>query len=172
MLELGYEKIMSKLYLEWGNLSPTGIDVPCINMDSDEFVFAESKMFKNIKSALTCVYKDLDKIINHEKLDKEVCEWHAKFKMLPNQVREYLLEKNIKSKQDIYNVAKKIYIIGFVLGNEIEQEVLQEELINLDEFTFVNNVEVIIVSVPIVNKDELVKCCFETLDNLREDIMR
>ena len=155
LLELGYNKIMSKLYIEWGNLSPTGIDVPCINIDLDEFVFAESKMFKNIKSALTRVYKDLDQIINHNKLDKEVEEWYAKFKMLPNEVREYLLKKNIKTKQDIYHIAKKIYVVGFVIGNKIEEVTLQDELNNLEEFDFSDNVEVIIVSVPILSKDEL-----------------
>ena len=31
-ISLGYEKILSKLYIQWGPLSPTGIDAPYINI--------------------------------------------------------------------------------------------------------------------------------------------
>lgn len=170
LIELGYEKIISKLYLEWGALSPTGIDVPCINMNSKEFVFAESKLFKNIDSALKKVHEDLDNIINKNKLDNEITEWYKRIKMLPENVKEYLLENGIESKKDIYEKSNKIYIIGFVVGNKIDEFKLQNKLNTLDDFEFPDNVDVLIIGVPIDSKDVFIKNCFEVLEKMLKEI--
>lgn len=46
---LGYEKMLSKLYFEFGDLSPTGIDVPYINIFQKKILLGECKIYKDVK---------------------------------------------------------------------------------------------------------------------------
>lgn len=74
LLSLGYEKVLSKLCIQWGELSPTGVDVPYIDIKQKKLVLCESKFWKNFNKAFKSIKKDIDAIIDYDKFDNEIVE--------------------------------------------------------------------------------------------------
>jgi len=171
-IELGYRKVMSKLYIEWGPLSPTGIDVPYIDINNKILVLGECKLYKNILTAINNVIKDINDIYNNDKLDREVIEWNAKLQMIPEAVRSYLFDNNINSKQELILQMNKIIVVGFVMGNcddEIKAKIL-EKVKKLKDFDQKEKFELLLLVVPLESKDELVKTCYGVIEEMINEI--
>lgn len=167
-ISLGYEKIMSKLYIEWGPLSPTGIDAPYIDIQNNILVLGESKIFKNLSLAITSVMKDLDAIYNGNKFDYEVSEWLKKFTMIPESVQQYFIDNRIKNKVDLLNSIEKVFVVGMVMGdyNLDFDEKLKNIIDKVDDFDSKSNVEAILMVIPLNSKDVFVRYCIEVIDDM------
>lgn len=168
LISLGFEKILSKLYLEWGPLSPTGIDAPYIDIENKVLVLAESKIYKSISSAVRSVMKDVNNIYNNNKFDLEVDEWLKKIAMMPETVQTYLLENKLDTKSKIVSNMNKIYIIGFVMGNCNENDIdcIKEIIDNIEDFEEREKYELLLLVVPLKSKDNFIQCCIEVIDDM------
>lgn len=167
-ISLGYEKIMSKLYIEWGPLSPTGIDAPYIDIQNNILVLGESKIFKSLPSAITSVMKDLDAIYNGNKFDYEVSEWSKKFTMMPESVQQYFINNSIKTKEDLLSVIEKTFVVGMVMGDynlDFEKK-LKSIIDKIDDFDSKSNVKAILMVIPLNSKDMFIRYCIEEIDEM------
>ena len=168
LLSLGFEKIVSKLYLQYGLVSPTGIDVPFFNKDKRILVLGECKIYKNIKSAISSCFNDLNNIYNGEKFERDFKEWEAKYTLLNETYKLFVETNDIHTKQDLIDSLEKVVCLGFVIGNEIEMTCLKDYLNSLPEFSSKSKFEVILITIPIENKDEFIEKCYKALIGLLE----
>lgn len=171
-ISLGYEKIMSKLYLEWGPLSPTGIDAPYIDIKNDILVLGESKLYKDISLAIDSVMKDLNSIYCLDKLDKEVIEWNCKFNMIPEDLRNYIKRNEIKTKRDLINKMNKIIIIGMVMGdwNKNIELRIKRKLNELTDYNKIEKFELALIVIPLDSKDTFVEYCMDVINDMIKEI--
>ena len=163
LLSLGYDKIISKLYFQFGDVSPTGIDVPFINVKTKTLVLGECKIYKNIKSAIKSCYKDLDSIYNDDKLNREFVEWNTKYSCLNDVFRGFVEQNHIVHLDDLVNSMNKIVCLGFVVGNKIGLSDLTKILHDIPDFGLRNKFDVLLITIPIESKDMFIEKCFETL---------
>lgn len=169
-ISLGYEKILSKLYIEWGKLSPTGIDVPYIDLEKRVLLLGESKIYKNIKNAIDNVIKDIINIHDGIKLENEIIEWNSKIGMMPDRVKDYFVNNNIENQCFFEQNFNKILIVGLVIGDNIETKKLKEKIDNISIFLPKEKYEIIILVVPVVSKDEFIQNCIEVIDDMIQEI--
>lgn len=171
-IELGYNKIMSKLYIQWGPLSPTGIDVPYINIEKKVLVLGECKLYKDISTAIDSVMKDIDDIYINDKLDKEVLEWNAKIQMIPENVKSYLLENSISSKRELISKMNKIIVLGFVMGDcddKIKKKIYKK-IKELKDYEIKEKFELLLLVVPLDSKDKLVETCYSVIEEMYKEV--
>ena len=168
LISLGYKKIISKLYLEYGKLSPTGIDVPAINIENKSLVFGECKIYKNIKNAISNAVKDVQRIINGDKIEKDLIEWESKFSMIPDEIGEYLYENKMFNKTNLIENVDEINVIAFVLGNQIDETILSDFLKNFS-LSNIEKFNIFLIAVPIESKDEFVSYCVEAISDLKKE---
>lgn len=171
-ISLGYEKILSKLYIQWGPLSPTGIDAPYINIKNDILVLGESKLYKNIFSAIDSVIKDLNDIYNLDKIDKEVEEWNTKLSMMPEKIKKYIIDNGIENKQELLNKVNKIMIIGLVMGdcNSNLKSKMIDKINKLTDFQLKDKIEIALIVIPLESKDLFIKECSEVINDMIVEI--
>lgn len=169
LISLGYKKIISKLYLEYGKLSPTGIDVPAINIEKKSLVLGECKIYKNLKNAITNAVKDVQKIINGDKIKNDLVEWESKFSMIPDEIGEYLYEHKMFEKNNLIENVDEINVIAFVLGNKIDETTLKEFLQNFS-FSDIEKFNIFLIAIPIESKDEFVSYCVEAISDLKKEL--
>ena len=166
-VKLGYEKILPKPYFEWGLLSPTGIDVPYIDLNNKSLLLGECKIYKNIKAALKSCYKDLNDIYNGNKLDKEVKEWRKKITSIQDNISDIIAE-NINDKNDLLNYINEVKIVGFVMGNKIEN--LKAELTKFNDFSKKNKISVYMITIPLESKDSFVEACHKVISDMKKEV--
>lgn len=167
---LGYEKILPKLYFEWGYLSPTGIDVPYLDLENKKLLLGECKLYKNIKSAIKSVYNDLNSIYNYDKFDKEVKEWRTKIGSIDDNIANFLLDNDIYSKGDLLTYIKEVDVVGFVVGNSINQEDLKKIIDSYADFGFKKAFNVYMIVIPIDSKDAFVECCHNVIGEMKRKV--
>lgn len=169
-INLGYEKILPKLYLEWGYLSPTGIDVTYFDLKNKKLLLGECKIFKDIKAALRSVHKDLDKIYNDSKLDQEISEWKSKLYSMPDTVANEIIDNELYSKEAVINYVKEVEVVGFVIGNTIDSEKLKDYIDSFNDFSALEKIKVYMVTIPIESKDYFVECCHNVIRDMRKEV--
>ncbi|MBO5578740.1 MAG: DUF1837 domain-containing protein [Bacilli bacterium] len=169
LISLGYEKIISKLYLNIGTLSPTGIDVVSFNKHEKTIVLGECKIYKNIKMALDSCFKDMYDILLSDKFDREVMEWNAKLSMLNNNFSDLIVNEDMSNKKDVINFFDKIICVGFVLGNKIDENDLIKKLDSIPSIICDDKFEVVLICVPTNDKDTLVESCHKRLAEMRRE---
>lgn len=171
-IELGYNKIMSKLYIEWGPLSPTGIDVPYIDIEKRVLVLGECKLYKDILTAIDSVIKDINDIYDNDKLDKEVLEWNAKIQMIPENVKSFLLENSINSKRDLISKMNKIIVLGLVMGdcNDKIKQKIYKKIKGLEDYKIKEKFELLLLVVPLDSKDKLVETCYDVIEEMYKEV--
>lgn len=171
-----FKKILPKLYLQWGLVSPTGIDVPYINLKTKELVLGECKIYKNIKAAIKSCYKDLNNIYNNDKLDKELSEWPAKIKQIPDEVYEFFVENDIIdsdaviNKSILFDKLNDVIAVGFVMGNQFDGESLEKELQGLIDFDFKEKFKVVLFVIELNSKDEFISYCYKTIADMLKEL--
>lgn len=163
---LGFEKIISKLYFQYGLVSPTGIDVPFIDINNKILILGECKLYKDIKAAIRSCMKDLDAIYNKTKLERDYDEWNAKFTSTSKTFSTFIEDNNIDTVEDLKNAMNRIICLGFVVGNKIDETSLKDYLKGLVDYTRKTKYDIIIVSVPINSKDDFVEKCVRELSEM------
>lgn len=163
LLSLGYHKIVSKLFLQFGLASPTGIDAPFINLNKRVIVLGECKIFKNIINAVSSCLNDLNEIYNKDKFKKEFSEWRTKYSLLNEEFRNFLETNSIETFDEFINNINETICLGFVIGNEIEKEKLKNKLMSIPDYAFKGKMSILLVVIPIESKDDFIDKCYNAL---------
>lgn len=171
LMSLGYEIIISKLYFQYGSLSPTGIDVPFINMESKTLVLGECKLYKNIRAAIRSCYKDLDDIYNKNKFSRDFVEWINKFRSMNENVKNWMDDNSLTDLDKFYNFLEKIVCVGFVIGDKIDDDILKATLSSLDDFEEKQKKQIVLITIPTESKDTFVECCYNALKKIGTAIL-
>lgn len=170
LLSLGYELIISKLYFQYGLLSPTGIDVPFINLKEKRLILGECKLYKNLKSAIDSCYKDLSKIYDGDKFYRDYKEWMKKITSTNESFADYVTLNELNKPEEFLKSINEIVCLGFVIGNEIELEALKTYLKNIDDFAKRDKIQILLITIPIESKDKFVECCYNALKKIGDSI--
>lgn len=167
LIDIGYQKILSKLYLEIGEgrPTPTLIDVPCLNGKS--LVLGECKLYANIDEAIESVVNDIKDIIEEDKLDNEIKEWKKKFKQVPEKVRNSLMTLGVLEEKDIFvNNFDEIVVVGFVMGKKdnpkIEKQLAKHPLPSVGNLKF----KVYLIMIPIDDKKSFLLSCSKAIKEI------
>lgn len=169
LIELGYEKIISKLYLVWNEFSPTGIDVPCINFNKKSLVLGECKFYRTLKAAITSCAKDIISIYNSDRLDIDINNWHNKITMVPDDVYDFLVDKKIKTKEDFLLNVDEIISLGFIIVEHESLDDIEKELLELGETILKSKEKIVLYVIPIKSKNALLNACYKRITNLKEE---
>lgn len=169
-INLGYEKIILKLYFEWGYLSPTGIDVTYFDLKNKKLLLGECKIYKDIKAALRSVYKDLNSIYNGNKFELEISEWQSKLSSMPDAVANEIVDNELYSREAVIDYIEEVEVVGFVIGNTIKDEKLKNYIDLFNDFSTLNKIKVYMVTIPIENKDYFVECCHNVIRDMRKEV--
>lgn len=168
---LGYEKILSKLAIQWGELSPTGIDVPYINLNSKTLILCESKFWKNFNQAFKSIKKDIDDILDKEKLDNEVIEWKKRIRSMPNDVRNWFLKnKNEIISKKFFEENFKIIVFGVVICNEINYEDIKKQISKVFGLDLERKYKVYLMAIPIEDKNKLIAVCEKCIKDILSEV--
>lgn len=175
MMELKYEKVLSKLY--WclfhssDSPTPTGIDVPFYKKEKKSLFLGECKLYKDIKAAIASVVKDIEEILNNYKFNEELLNWQIKIREIPENVKEDIKDLGAFIDKDAFiNNLKEIYCVGFVVANKIDEALLLKYLGTLKiNNKYSGKIKVFIVVVPIDSKDDFVVSCEKAIDELGEE---
>lgn len=170
LLSLGFEKVVSKLYFQFGSFSPTGIDVPFVNIESRTIILGECKIYKNILNAINSCASDLEKIVKDDKLNKEFMEWKAKYTSLNENFQEFLSDNSIATFENFVTNISNIVVLGFVLGNKIDISKLKEIIEKIDRFEAKEKFTILLITIPIDSKDIFVEKCYKTLLKIKTDL--
>lgn len=167
LIDLGYSKILSKLYLEVGegHPSPSLIDVPCIKGKS--LVLGECKLYSNIHEAIKSVNKDLKDIVEKDKFDKEFKEWGRKIKQIPEKIKNYIISFNpFDDKNKLVDDLDEIVVTGFVMG-KVDESLIKEELEKYPLPKSSNvKFKIYLILVPISDKKAFINACYKALSTI------
>lgn len=167
LFSLGYEKILSKLALQWGQLSPTGIDIPYIDTKNHILILCESKLWKNFNSAFKSIKKDIDDINDGDKFDKEIREWKKKINSMPENVKTWFLEhKNNINDKNFFENKFEIIVLGVVICNEIKYENIENQIKKIFGEDSKRRYKVILTAIPIEDKNKLIAMCEKCIKNI------
>ena len=170
LLSLGYEIILSKLYFQYGSLSPTGIDVPFIDLNKKILVLGECKLYKNIKSAIKSCYSDLSEIYNGDKFYRDFNEWIKKLKSANENFADFVVSNSLTRPDHFLSFLNEIVCVGFVIGNAIELESLKAYITKLEDFISKDKIHILLITIPIENKDLFVECCYNGIKKIGDSI--
>ena len=169
-ISLGFEKIISKLYFQFGTLSPTGIDVPFVNIDKKVLILGECKLYKNILSAIKSCINDLEDILKEDKLNKEFLEWKSKYTSINENFRRFLDEYSIDSVEKMLTLFNSIIVLGFVVGDKINEERLKERLEASDCSGIKEKFNILLITIPIESKDTFTEKCYNALIKIKKEL--
>lgn len=170
LMSLGYTKIISKLYLQFGVASPTGVDAPFINFEDKTLILGECKIFKSITNAISSCLNDLDKLYNHDKFEREFKEWKSKYSLLNDSFRLFLESNKVETFIDFVDCLNETICLGFVVGNEINEEDLKNKLLSISEYKPKSKTTVLLIVIPIDSKDEFIEKCYNALQTINKEI--
>lgn len=171
LFSLGYEKILSKLSIQWGQLSPTGIDIPYIDIENHVLVLCESKLWKDFNSAFKSIKKDIDDIIDGNKFDKEIREWKKRINAMPENIKSWFLEhnNNINNKKFFENNFS-IIVFGVVICNEIKYSNIERLIKRVFGEDSQRRYKVMLTAIPIEDKNKLIATCEKCVKSLLNEV--
>lgn len=171
LFSLGYEKVLSKLSIQWGQLSPTGIDIPYIDIENHILILCESKLWKDFNSAFKSIKKDIDDIIDGDKFDKELSEWKKRIYAMPENIKSWFLEHqdNISNKNFFENNFK-IIVFGVVICNEIKYENIEKQIKRIFGEDSQKRYQVLLTAIPIEDKNKLIATCEKCVKSLLSEV--
>lgn len=171
LFTLGYEKILSKLYIQWGQLSPTGVDVPYIDIENKKLILCESKFWKNFKQAFKSIKKDIDDIVDKDKFDKEVIEWKKRVSAMPNNVRNWFIKnKNEIISKEFFERNFNVIVFGVVICNQIDFEEIKKQILKIFGEDENKKYKVILMAIPIEDKNKLLAVCEKCIKDLLSEV--
>ena len=171
LYSLGFEKILSKLNIQWGELSPTGIDVPYINIQNKILVLCESKFWKNFNSAFKSIKKDIDDIIDKDKFDKEILEWKKRVSSMPTNVKNwYIKNDNQVWSKTFFENEFKIVVLGVTICNNINYEKIKKYVKDIFGEDQERKYKVILIAIPIEDKNHLICLCEKCVRNILNEV--
>ena len=162
LYSIGLEKVLSKLAIQWGDLSPTGIDIPYIDVENKILVLCESKFWKTFNSAFKSIKKDIDSIVDSDKFDKELLEWKKRVSGMPSKVKSWYIENldNISNKT-FFETEFEIIVLGVTICNKIDEEKIKNAIVNEFGQDLARKYKIILMSIPIEDKNKLISICEE-----------
>lgn len=174
LFSLGYEKILSKLCIQWGELSPTGIDVPYIDIKNKKLVLCESKFWKDFNQAFKSIKKDIDDIINLDKFDNEILEWKKRISSMPNNIKTWFKEnKEQVFSKEYFESNYEIIVFGVVICNKIDFKKIRKMITRIFCEDEKKKYTIILTAIPIEDKNKLIamceKCVKCVLDEVKSD---
>lgn len=174
LFSLGYEKILSKLCIQWGELSPTGIDVPYIDIKNKKLVLCESKFWKDFNQAFKSIKKDIDDIINLDKFDNEILEWKKRISSMPNNIKTWFKEnKEQVFSKEYFESNYEIIVFGVVICNKIDFKKIRKMITRIFGEDEKKKYTIILTAIPIEDKNKLIamceKCVKCVLDEVKSD---
>ena len=174
LFSLGYEKILSKLCIQWGELSPTRIDVPYIDIKNKKLVLCESKFWKDFNQAFKSIKKDIDDIINLDKFDNEILEWKKRISSMPNNIKTWFKEnKEQVFSKEYFESNYEIIVFGVVICNKIDFKKIRKMITRIFGEDEKKKYTIILTAIPIEDKNKLIamceKCVKCVLDEVKSD---
>ena len=171
LFSLGYEKVLSKLHIQWREFSPTGIDVPYIDIKNKKLILCESKLWKNFNQAFKSVKKDIDAIIDADKFDNEIVEWGKRISSMPENVKNWFIEnKNQAFSKNFFEENYEIIVFGVVICNKIDFENIKKYIKNIFGDDNQKKYTVILTAIPIEDKNKLIAECERCVKNVLDEV--
>ncbi len=171
LFSLGYEKVLSKLYIQWGELSPTGVDVPYIDIKQKKLVLCESKFWKNFNKAFKSIKKDIDDIIDYDKFDNEIVEWKKRISSMPDNIKSWFKENKEQAfSKAFFESNYEIIVFGVVICNKIDFKNIREQIKSIFGEDNKKKYTVILTAIPIEDKNKLIAMCEKCVKNVLDEV--
>lgn len=89
---------------------------------------------------------------------------------MPEEVQEIIIDNHIYSKAELISYIEEINIVGFVIGNKIDDLDLKTFIDSFEDFSLLKKINVLLITVPIEDKDYFINCCHKVIKDLKKKV--